>query len=700
MVAEKSLFGWIPFYDELAKKLVGYRLRQPELIKLLQELRVEGLPITPLDDRDESGNRFAITEIDPFTFLGVFNRGITDDNRTKILKAMKEFFGLMNEVPTNFSGVPVLVNLVSRFFAYSYERNLDDFDKLWDVFVEAQHPKHLQNPSLKESFDKALQVRSTNFNLTMGLFWICPGEYLSLDSVMREYLGIKIPNTGLSFDFYAQTIERIEKDSDGSFAELSHDAWTNSDQTSLVEVDTDIEYWLVGAFWGTSGDQTPRFREQGIWENGYQDRYLDQVRDIQVGDKIAIKAVSTQKYELPFNAIGHTVSKLLIKAIGTVVKNRGDGRILEVDWEKAGDIRDWYFYTYRNTIWRLKQDSPWAQQLIRFVFFGEPQDYQFFINEWWGEGGGEEDGPESAIDDVIKEDVSPYSVDDMIDEGVFLSNSEINALLRRLKSKHNLILQGAPGVGKTFIARKLAYALIESKDDNKVTTIQLHPSYSYEDFIRGYRPTDEAGKFALADGPFTRLCQKAESDPDHDYVLIIDEINRGNLSQIFGEVFLLLESDKRGVSNAVTPLYRHSESDTFFVPSNLYIIGTMNIADRSLALVDYALRRRFSFRTLEPKFGDQVYRDWVLERGMAQSLVNKIIHSMNVLNQSISEDTQLGPAYQIGHSFFCPKGDDFATLDLTWFQEIVETEIKPLLEEYWFDNHGKVSDIIDSMGIN
>ena len=605
-----------------------------------------------------------------------------------------------NQTPNNFDGVPVLHNLKSWYFAYSYARNSSDIDKLWDVFIEAQKPEHLRNPLLREKFDQALGVRNTNINLTMGLFWIRPNDFISLDSYIIQHLGIKLPTSGVSFDFYEAAIDQIKAESNDSFSEISRQAWTGDDRRTSTEIDPDVEYWLVGAYWGTSGDQSDRFLDEGIWENGYEDRYLDLVRDIRVGDRIAIKAVSTQHYGLPFENFGNTVSKLSIKAKGIVVKNHGDGRIVEVEWEEPAEALHWYFYTYRRTVWRLQQDNPLAMRLIRFVFFGEPQDYRFFAEKSWSGNSIDEEYSTEAVADIIDQENLPYAVEDMIMEGVFLSAPEIEALIRRLKSKNNLILQGAPGVGKTFVARKLAYALMESKDDSRVTTIQLHPSYSYEDFIRGYRPTDQAGQFALTDGPFVRLCQNAESDPDHDYVLIVDEINRGNLSQIFGEVFLLLESDKRGAANAVTPLYRHNDSDTFFVPSNLYIIGTMNIADRSLALVDYALRRRFSFLTLEPKFEDPVYRNWVLERGMPHYLASKIIQSMTSLNQTISEDRQLGPAYRIGHSFFCPRGDDFSALDLTGFQEIIETEIKPLLQEYWFDEPDKVGDSMETIGIN
>jgi 5-methylcytosine-specific restriction protein B len=227
--------------------------------------------------------------------------------------------------------------------------------------------------------------------------------------------------------------------------------------------------------------------------------------------------------------------------------------------------------------------------------------------------------------------------------------------------------------------------------------VQFHPSFSYEDMVRGYRPTGASGKFDLVDGPFLQLRQKAENDPDKDFVLIVDEINRGNVSQVFGELIMLLEADKRGKENCVVPLYRRSDDETLHVPPNLYVIGTMNIADRSLALVDYALRRRFAFVTLTPRYDHPMYREWLEERGMNPNLSQLIIGRMTALNQQISEDSQLGEAFLVGHSFFCPTGKDFSALDEQWYREIVETEIKPLLVEYWQDDPAKAKSAFEKL---
>ena len=407
---------------------------------------------------------------------------------------------------------------------------------------------------------------------------------------------------------------------------------------------------------------------------------------MKAGDRIAIKAAVTQKEGLPFDAGGRTVSKMLIKATGTIVANKGDGRRVEVDWDPSVPVRDWFFYTGRSTVWKLKPDDEYAQRLIRFAFFGDVQDFEFFTSRWWGSGAAPILPP-----DADSEGATPYSRDDMVTDGVFLTKDEINRLLDRLLAKKNLILQGAPGVGKTFVAMKLAYAAMEARDSARRLIVQFHPSYTYEDFVRGFRPVANGG-FELVDGPFLEICRRANDDPDRAYVLIIDEINRGNVSQIFGELMVLLEHDKRGKGNAVTPMYRRSKDEKLFVPENLYVIGTMNIADRSLALVDYALRRRFAFFTLVPRYADNLYKTWMSESKVASDLTQKIIQRMCALNEQIGNDSQLGRGFQIGHSFFCPpnRESDFSHLTDAWYRAVVETEIVPLLEEYWYDSTEKV----------
>ena len=252
-----------------------------------------------------------------------------------------------------------------------------------------------------------------------------------------------------------------------------------------------------------------------------------------------------------------------------------------------------------------------------------------------------------------------------------------------LEKKQNIILQGPPGVGKTFMAQRMAYALMGVKDKDRVRLIQFHQSYSYEEFVQGYRPTDEGG-FKIKNGVFYNFCQQARNNPDDPHVFIIDEINRGNLSKIFGELLMLIEADKRSEDYAVTLSYADENSPQFHVPKNLYIIGMMNTADRSLAIVDYALRRRFSFFDLKPEFDSDGFDEHLANKGVSASLIKKVISRLTHLNDQITKDTSsLGPGYCIGHSFFAPTAE--GTYDEKWYRHIIEYEIAPLLREYWFD---------------
>ena len=696
-------FTWIPIYQELADKLADWENRQPELIAFLEELRTQGFVVTPLNDKDSDGARFLLKEIDPFTFFGVFNRRVGYDQRLTILSQLKKYFELQSELPEDFNGVPVLNNMKSWFIPNQKSRGITDVGRLWRVFQLALQENPLENNEFLQAFDDALAVKQTNVNLTMGLYWIRPYTFLSLDQTNRSYLGIRLPEGGLTAKFYAQTVASILAD-EKPFPELSLAAWgVENERARRVSESKEAEYrawgginyWLAGAYWDDRdpADQTQRFLEEGIWENGYHNRYINEVMAMRVNDKIAIKSASTQRRDLPFDARNKTISRMTIKAIGTIVANRNDGRTVEVEWDPDFQEKTWYFYTNRNTIWHLRTDDnyrlkEYAQKLKDFVWHGKEQDYDWFRRRFLSLR-----ETDHILSEYIEASKPPYSIEDLIASGVFLAEDELKYILARLQSKKAMILQGPPGVGKTFIAPKLAFALMKEVDNERLETVQFHQSYSYDDFVRGYRPVaGKAGSFVLQNGVFYDFCQKAVKDPDREYVFIIDEINRGNLSQIFGELLMLIEVDKRGSEFALPLTYRHEDEPHFFVPPNLYLIGLMNLADRSLAMVDYALRRRFVFVTLKPQFESELFRQWLLERSMPADLAQMIMERMTELNQEIREDSLLGENYQIGHSFFLPRGDNFAGLDKNWYEGILRTEIIPLLKEYWFDNPKKAQE--------
>lgn len=724
--------------------------------------------------------------------------------------------------------------------------------------------------------------------------------------------------------------------------------------------------WFVGAsYGGSTDDQTPRFLSQGIWEvKNPTDKEIALVKSMKVGDRIAIKAAYVRKRGLPFDNHEESVSVMAIKAIGTISGNPQDGERVQVDWTARGVAREWYFYTFRGTIWRLLPGEWMTDGLVSFAFDGKPQDIERFRNEpYWRERFGSRttgsdkerfewtkfyaavadkllayrnnrpalikglreisqrvdglghlqdqyadgtkgflrdicpfttmglfnrgltaanrnivatelgkflgvEGPAPSVFDGVpllnlqnswffpfekdrepdhieslwnvfaaaikyadddasrdefakafddangrmlvawnltfglywirpwaflsldrnsrvyvskklgvpiglhgpkkrcsstdylavmdaleprfqeaaypvhsypelsleawlykdptgetaidggggaKEDsdlehgdddvelqaaapIVPYSVEDILKDGCFLEREEIDRLLDRVRTKKNLILQGPPGTGKTWLAKRLAFALMGQKDESKVRAVQFHPNLSYEDFVRGWRPTGE-GKLSLADGIFMEAIKAASKNPSSKFVVVIEEINRGNPAQIFGELLTLLEAGKRTPNEALELCYPDADGKRrpVHIPENLYVIGTMNIADRSLALVDLALRRRFAFVGLEPRLGT-AWRDWVVkECSIDAALVADIERRIAELNDQIGTDARLGKPFRIGHSYVTPAHRLESGDTRKWFRQVVETEIGPLLDEYWFDAPDEASKAVERL---
>lgn len=608
---EDSEFEWVPFYEELAKKLVDYHDKQPFLLQLLDQLRDDGHKVTRLQDTGSDGSSFRMRELDPFTFFGVFNRGIKDDARIKLCEALKEEFSIESPAPQSFSGIPVLNNMSSWFVTWEKDRKVDDIQALWSVFCSAVNDEDaMASPEFAEAFNRALEVEKTNLNLTIGLYWIRPRYFVSLDSRLRQHLKIQMPSDGLSFAAYANIRASVIAQHGSDFPVLSRAAWL---ETGLTSGDGEAK----------KPGRAPAFPDNAI------------VR-VLIDNPKRPGSASYERYKRYGGGTGHETT------VGEALANG----VLRIDLN-----------------WDLNHGH---------ISISMPTDLEF-----------------QKIPVIEKDDdaelTNQYKLSDAL-RGTFLPQERVELALKQLRVKKNLILQGAPGVGKSFLARRLAHLLIGTQDAARVATVQFHPSYSYDDFVRGFRPAGGNAQFQLEDGLFLRFAEKAEKDPDHDYVLIIEEINRANLAHVLGELFMLIEYEKRGNGHAISPLYRKTPDETLSVPDNLYIIGTMNITDRSLALLDFAVRRRFTFVTLEPAFGTDAFRDWLLERELSQNLCDLINVRMNALNSLIENDRTLGSAYRLGHSFFCLNGGTYARHDADWYEAIVSTEILPYLDEYWHEN--------------
>lgn len=305
--------------------------------------------------------------------------------------------------------------------------------------------------------------------------------------------------------------------------------------------------------------------------------------------------------------------------------------------------------------------------------YDNPFEDQFNLQGTYGQ----QIDQQSYLSDSDQRYLTPYNGIEFTNE---VYGMDFERLRQILMYKMNIILQGAPGVGKTYAAKRLAYAIIGQKDESRVVQVQFHQQYTYEDFIMGLKPTEQGG-FKFESGPFYNICKKAESDPERKpYFIIIDEINRANMSKVLGEAFQLIEKDHR--NEKATLKYN---SELFSVPDNLYIIGTMNTADRGLVMLDYALRRRFQFITIEPAFKSNGFKNMLLR--INNQKLNKVCRKIMELNDDICKDEMLGPGFMVGHSYFCVHGDHITDTDV---ENIVRYEIEPLLDEYWYDNPDKM----------
>lgn len=577
---------------------------------------------------------------------------------------------------------------------------MDLFDESKDVLERIESFKKQSNILLKKYKSSAKQHYQHENAITTYLWLRYPDKYYvykyseaksvsnKLDSNYKFKKGSYTDNLKSFYDFYNEIRESLKRDStliDLFKSQLTDDCYPDSELRTLTfdvgfyisrnipkpaakesnQADSDDmefteksksseehRYWWLNAnpkIWSFSNLQTGHVQEYTLFnENGNKRRVFQNFLDARAGDLV----------------IGYESNP--VKQVVALAKVRAANDGKKICFEKTESLVNPIDY-------RTLKECPELQQMEFFqnpngTFFKLTKDEYEFIMDMI-----REENPLTS-----KDMNTPYTKKDFLSE-VYMSENQYDRLSGVLLNKMNLILQGAPGVGKTFAAKRLAYSLMGEKDDSRIEFIQFHQNYSYEDFVMGYRPSGDS--FELKYGIFYQFCKKAENQPDKKFFFIIDEINRGNLSKIFGELLMLIEKDYRGTK--ATLAYNGMP---FSVPKNLYIIGMMNTADRSLAMIDYALRRRFSFFEMAPAFESDGFKKY--QHSLDNRTFDELISEIIKLNEEISRDKSLGKGFCIGHSYFCGKTKE--TCSSEWMQSVVDYDILPMLSEYWFDDDTRV----------
>lgn len=530
----------------------------------------------------------------------------------------------------------------------------------------------------KEEEDILRQNQVLDIPLTDGLYYVAEtqnGQHYVPDNQEPGFLKQAIKNREIRKVQLKIDIGKVE---DFSHAHVLIDALLDAYQKlepyylATKEVSEDKSTDTNSQFYVLRGDKDTVFKslETGEWKDGF-----DVLKEAEVGDQVGLAILKKHNYpyyDIPLQRSTKTsISCYYFYARGEIEEVNLEEGFVSIIWEEFDAARPWYLYTYAHPVWKISMERPaWRKNLYNFIFNDEPQQFDLFLNG------------HNFQEVNLKKRVS-YTKDDFLKD-VFIDDSTYERIINLLKRKRNIVLQGPPGVGKTFIAKRLAYSFIEKKSSEHVKMIQFHQSYSYEDFIEGIKPTIDSDGFLLKDGVFKEFVERAQLNPQEDYFFIIDEINRGNISKVFGELLMLIESDKRGEDYQIPLQY---SDDYFYVPENLYIIGMMNTADRGLAMMDYALRRRFAFYDVLPALENTKFINQI--RALGSPKAERLRKEILKLNDSIREDPSLGKGFEVGHSYLTL---DIESFEETQLLEIIEYEIIPLLNEYWFDNPDKVDD--------
>ncbi|MBD5513420.1 MAG: EVE domain-containing protein [Lachnospiraceae bacterium] len=511
-------------------------------------------------------------------------------------------------------------------------------------------------------------------------FYLCYGNSIRL---LGQFVADKaVLNPEMADGWYEREYRLIKESKDTSAYKGIQKWWTPNDNSTCIKVESEdkplFEDSILKPYFEMTLDELlgDESQNQGYWWLTANPKIWS-FSDIKIGEEQSYTLYNENgnKRRIFQNFLNAKVGDIVIGYEANPVKKVvAIARITQANDGKAIYFEKVEGLTTPIEYLALKE----CPELEKMEFFKQPNGSLFKLTK----------GEYAFIMDIIRDEnplqkpdaiIQKYTKEDFLSK-VYMTKERFDVLEALLRNKMNVILQGAPGVGKTFTAKKLAYAMMGEVDDSRIEMVQFHQNYSYEDFIMGYRP--DGADFKLTDGIFYKFCQTAANHPDKEYFFIIDEINRGNMSKNFGELLMLIEKDYRGTK--ATLAYNGMP---FSVPENLFIIGMMNTADRSLAMIDYALRRRFSFFEMEPGFNSEGFTNY--QKALGNETFNALIDQIKLLNKKIAEDKSLGRGFQIGHSYFCGR-EELGCID-EWMRSVVEFDILPMLGEYWFDEPDKLT---------
>lgn len=782
-MAEETKFTWIPFFEKIRRNI----FEKSSKINRADTFLLEAIGYVPIpsgiEDKYNEKTPVKLNEIDPFTFLAMFLK-YEDENRNLYFARLKQLWGIKQPLPEDYLGVPPNKQK-SWFFPFRYERGKEDVELLWDLFNEMQTGKVSD-----DLFFEVLKIKNTSFTrLTQGMFWYMPNDYLPIDQHTKRYLKDKhdLELQYEKFSDYSTFITNVKSITGKTFYEISHDVWNYSEDLKKKERDAlpkkekayklgtkenrlklhdeeevkneenykNQNYYSVGFHWGAES-QLDRFIEEGIWENGYDNKYQDVINNIKEGDQLALKTAYTEKDEN-----GNSIAVSKIYNIGTVKEHIAKNTLI-VDWQK--DFEPFTLKgkaTYRKTIDKVinkdnidlifrkennNQQNNESQEnamlgvdlgdlSLNTILYGPPgtgktyklQNEYFKLFTTYKAQVTRKQYVENIISDLSWWEVialsmlnigKPCKVADIKKHEFvqirqnYSTSKNINAILWGQLQAHTIeesttvnftkrtdpLIFNKSETGSSWSIDKERLELIENlqlllldiisyepeKAENikRYRFVSFHQSFSYEDFIEGIKPimaSEDAPQsdvaYEIQKGKFKEICELAEKDANNPYALFIDEINRGNISNIFGELITLIEKDKRKGNENELSLDLPYSKKPFSVPNNLYIIGTMNTADRSVETLDNALRRRFAFVEMLPDYEVLKSIEDINTKYLLETINNRLV-------------ALLDREHQIGHSYFM-------NLDtLVELMEVFNKKLIPLLQEYFYNDYDKIGMVL------